>query len=107
MTISALNGFSKAERLSRSIELYRDLSDALRQRVSILTSDSFDDAGCQRSVEAVRAHFKALQAVLDLEENLATHRSVETEGGVRELDLDAARAEVSSRLSVWLASKQD
>ncbi|WP_162683190.1 hypothetical protein [Rhodobacteraceae bacterium DSL-40] len=105
MTISAQNGPAEADRLSRTIELYRDLSIALRDRLKLLKENALQDLDCSKSLDAVRAHHKALQTVLDLEGNLAKQQRTGTDGAIRELDLDAARTEIASRLSVWLASR--
>jgi hypothetical protein len=107
MTISAPNGIEEAVRLSQSLELYRELTVALRERISNLKSGSTGDAYCRQSVEMVRAHYKALRTVIDLEDSIAEQKPVGTEEPINESDLDAARAEIASRLSVWAASKRD
>jgi hypothetical protein len=105
MTISAGESASDREVFERSIELYRDLSVALRERITHLKTEAGGSAGgpCRR--ELILRHQAALQSVLDLEAGLGTRvgRSGETSGV--ELDLDAARAEIRARLALWLAGR--
>lgn len=94
----------EAETLSESLELYRDLSEALRERIRVLKSNAREHAISRHSVDAIQAHFKALQTVIDLEDSLARQASNGREGSIEELDLNSARAEIASRLSVWATS---
>lgn len=83
--------------------MYRDLSLGLRSRISALaTLGSGGDADCKGGQDAVKAHHRALQTVLDLEASLEKRKQPRSVGASGELDLDAARAEVLARLSVWL-----
>ncbi|WP_424934235.1 hypothetical protein [Amaricoccus macauensis] len=106
MKISAPNGVTEAETLSETLKMYRDLSNALRRRITVLQSNGLDDNGNRYSVETMLAHFKALQTVMNLEECLAEQAPNGKQRGVEDLDLDSARAEISSRLSVWNATRQ-
>jgi hypothetical protein len=105
MTLSARNGVTEASTLSESLELYHDLSDALRERISVLKSDTHADAAYRHSTDMIRAHYKALLTVIDLEESLAKHTTNSGERSPHELDLESARAEIAARLSVWAADR--
>lgn len=70
MTISAIEpGRADEDRLERNLELYRDLSVALRDQITRIKQGG-GDAACKDAVEAVKNHQKALQTVLDLEASL-------------------------------------
>lgn len=101
MTISALEEFHSGDLLARNYELYRDLSVALLERIACLKGGAGGDAGCKETVVALKDHHKALQTVLDLEASLVKRSRCWTDGGGRELDLAAARAEILARLAVW------
>ena len=101
MTISALDEFQSGDLLERNFELYRDLSVALKGRITLLKAGGGEDDRCKETVEAVKAHHRALQTVLDLEASLVKRSRCWTDGGGRELDLAAARAEILARLAVW------
>jgi hypothetical protein len=102
MTISALEGFRAEDWLERNLELYRDLSVALRERITLLMAGGGGDAeACKTTVEAVKAHQRALQTVLDVEASLVKRNRSWIDGGGRELDLDGARTEVVERLALW------
>ena len=89
---------------SRTLELYRDLSVALRDRITALKAGIGGDADCKGTMESFKDHQRALQTVLDHEAKIG-RRSREWAGGAGELDLDAARAEIVARLSVWAAAR--
>jgi hypothetical protein len=105
MTISAGESAPDREVFERSIELYRDLSVALRERITHLKTEAGGSAGAQCRRELILRHQAVLQSVLDLEAGLGTRvgRSGEASGG--ELDLDAARTEIRARLALWLAGR--
>ena len=97
MTISAFERADDSDRLERTLELYRDLTLALRERITLLEAGT-DDPRCAQTADAVKAHRRALQTVLEIEAGLGKrHRAW---GGGAELDLAAARAEVAQRLAV-------
>lgn len=104
MTSSAGEWAGDGDWLSRALELYRDLSVALRDRITALKAEIGEDADCKKTMEAVRHHQKHLQTVLDHEAKIG-RRSREWAGGSGVLDLDAARAEIVARLSVWAAAR--
>lgn len=90
------------DRLDRSLELYRDLSLALRQRIThIRSGPSGITPEEKQAADAVKAHHKALQSVLDIEASLGKYTESRSGGGGEELDLDAARAEIAARLARW------
>jgi hypothetical protein len=106
MTISAANPVMPSDLLERSLELYRDLALGLRARISRLTSTGSDaDVDCKGGQEAIKAHQKALQTVLDIEASLGKSVQSRGAGTSTELDLDAARAEVLARLSLWASQE--
>lgn len=101
MTISASEQAADGDRLERSLELYRDLSVALRGKVAQLKAGTGGDAGCKDAEDALKAHNKALQTVLDAEAGLVRRNRAWAGGAGVELDLGAARAEIIARLAVW------
>jgi hypothetical protein len=101
MTISAFEGSAPSDVLERNLELYRDLFLALKERVALIRAAAGEDAGCKETVEAVKAHHKALQTVLELEASLVKRSRSWTDAGGGELDLAAARAEIAARLAAW------
>lgn len=101
MTISAVEGFGEGDMLARNLELYRDLFLVLKERIASIRVAAGEDAGCKETVEAVKAHHRALQTVLELEAGLVKRSRSWTDGGGGELDLAAARAEVLARLGAW------
>lgn len=95
--------------LEGSLELYRDLSVALRGMIARLKANAGGDAGegkdAGKEVEsALASHRKALQSVLDIEASFGKRKQAWADGA-SELDLDAARAEIAQRLAVWLAER--
>lgn len=103
MTISAFEDSSPADRLARNLELYRDLSVALLGRITLLKAGG--DPEAKEVAAALAGQRKALQAVLELEASLVKRSGSRTDGEGRELDLDAARAEILERLAVWSAER--
>lgn len=92
----------QSDRLARSLELYRDVSVALRRRIEDLkVEDPLSDIDCKKAAAAIAAHQKALQTLLDLEVRLEKQRSTPVRGDGLELDLETARAEIFSRIDVW------
>jgi hypothetical protein len=106
MTISADFGSAARDVLARSLEEYRDLSLALKERITRLKAASPLGDDCTEHVAAAKAYHKALQTVLDLEASLVKRRRNWSDGGGQDLDLDAARAEILERLALW-ASERD
>lgn len=105
MTISA-DEAADGDRLERTLALYRDLTMALRERITLLEAGIDDDKVERRAVkEVVRDHQKTLQAVLEIEASLGKRTKAGGEGASGELDLDAARAEIVQRLAVWAAAR--
>lgn len=105
MTISALDQTRADEdRLERNLELYRDLTVALRDQITLIRQGG-GDAGCKDVLDAVRSHQKALQTVLELEAGLVKKSKSWTDGGGGELDLAAARAEILARLAAWTGAQ--
>jgi hypothetical protein len=105
MTISAKALARDSDLLERSMDLYRDLADALRKQISGL-QDAADFGGDTKGLnleQAIRSHQKSLQSVLELEIGLAKRQDARAEGV--ELDLDAARAEIRARLARWIADR--
>ena len=102
MTNSA-DAAADGDRLDRTLALYRDLTVALRDRITFLEAGTEDDG--KGAAEKCREHRKALQTVLDIEAGLGK-RTKATDGGAGiALDLDAARAEIVERLAVWAAAR--
>jgi len=105
MTISASDAAADSDRLDRSLELYRDLSVALRGRIAQLKAGAGGDAGGEGAEDALTSYNRALRAVLDAEAGLVKRSGAWTGGAGGELDLDAARAEIVARLAVWVAAR--
>lgn len=101
MTISAAEAFRANDVFERNFEMYRDLSLALRERIARIRADVGEDAGCREVLDAVKAHQKALQTVLEIEASLVKRTRSSGDAGGGELDLAAARAEVAARLARW------
>lgn len=88
------------DRLERSLELYRDLSMALRERITQLKTGLSGDQSDKQAADAARAHQMVLQSVLDIEASLGKFTRAWGDGG-HPLDLDSARAEIAARLACW------
>jgi hypothetical protein len=105
MTISAIEpDRADEDRLARNLELYRDLSVALQERITVIRAGG-GDAGCKDVLEAVKAHQRALQTVHEIEAGLVKKNRSWTDGGGGELDLAAARAEILARLAAWAGAQ--
>jgi hypothetical protein len=105
MTSSAGEWAGDSDWLGRTFELYRDLSVALRDRITCLTEGVGEDADGRKTLaKSIKDYQRILQTVLDHEGKIG-RRSREWAGGNGELDLDAARAEIVARLSVWAAAR--
>lgn len=107
MTTAAFDRGASTSMLEASLELYRDLSVALRGLITRLKADAGMTAGDAKETgkeveSALASHRKALQTVLDLEASFGKRKQAWADGA-SELDLDAARAEIAERLAVWLA----
>lgn len=105
MTISADFGSVASDVLARSLEHYRVLSLALRERITRLEAASPLGDDCKAHVAAAKDHHSALQTVLELEASLVKRRRYWTDWGGGDLDLAAARAEILERLAVWAAER--
>jgi hypothetical protein len=103
MTISAKADVRDSDLLERAMDLYRDLSVALRRAIDGLQADADTSGGPKGHLELIRSHQKSLQTVLELEASLG--KRTKAGGGGVELDLDAARAEIRARLAQWLADR--
>ncbi len=91
--------------LGRNFQLYRELSLALQDKVTRLKADKDTDPDCKNTLEAVKAHQRALQTVLELEASLVKRSRSWTDGGGVELDVGAARAEIRARLAAWTGER--
>jgi hypothetical protein len=98
MTISAFDRADDSDLLDRTLEVYRDLTVALRDRITLLKAGIPD--ACKDLDDNVKRHERALQSVLEIEGRLV--KRYLRAGGV-ELDLEAARGEIAARVAVWLA----
>ena len=103
MTSSASEWATDSGWLDRALELYRDLSVALSDRITELKAALGEDPECKKTMDALQVHQRHLRTILDHEGKLG-RRSREWAGGAGELDLVAARAEIVARLSVWAAA---
>lgn len=101
MTSSEFSESSGDDLVARALDLYRDLTVVLRNRITLLMSHEPHDQECKAAVDVVRSHYKALQTVLDLEANIEKRNFVDRSSGIGELDLETARAEIISRLDFW------
>jgi hypothetical protein len=103
MTISAEHRAADADRLSRSLELYRDLTVALRERLRAIRAQSDIDPDSKKAADAVDQHRKALLTIIEIEDRLGRQQRDRAGGAGAELDLDAARGEILARLARWAA----
>ena len=103
MTISASDAAADSDWLDRSLELYRDLSVALRGQIAQLKAGTGGKADGKGAEEALRLYHRALQTVLDAEAGLVKRSRASVGGAGGELDLDAARVEILARLAVRVA----
>jgi hypothetical protein len=101
MTISA--DAADSDRLERNLALYRDLTMALRHRITLLVAGHCNDG--KGVADLAGAHRRALEKVLDIEAGLGKRIKANDGGAGGELDLDAARAEVLARLAVRAAER--
>lgn len=105
MTISAIEpGRADEDRLERNLVLYRDLSVALQEKITVIKAGG-GDADCKDVLDALKAHQRALQTVLELEAGLVKKNRSWTDGGGGEFDLAAARAEILARLAAWAGAQ--
>ena len=100
MAISADDRAADLDRLDRTLALYRDLTVALRDRVTLLEAGTGDKSEGKDAEDVVKSHRRALQTILEIEASLGI-RSRASDGAGGELDLGAARAEILARLAVW------
>ena len=102
MTISASDEAADGDRLERALELYRDLSVALRGQIEQLKAGTgrASGAGVEKTLEQ---HRKALQSVRDAEAGLVERKRAGAGEAGAGLDLEAARAEILARLAVRAA----
>jgi hypothetical protein len=99
MTISA--DAADSDRLERNLALYRDLTVALRDWITLLETGTENDA--KKLADVVGEHRKVLNRVLEFEASLGRRIKAIDGGAGGELDLDAARAEIVARLAVRAA----
>lgn len=105
MVVSAEGVAAQGDLLERTLELYRDLSVALREQITRFKGGIGDSTDATKEMDAaVRAHQKVLLTVLEIEAGLVK-RSRAWAGPGGELDLDAARAEILARLALWPAER--
>jgi hypothetical protein len=100
MTISATDR-ATSDRLEHSLEMYRDLSEALRGTIAHLKAGAGEE-GCKLSEDVLKAHRRAL-TVLEAEVRLAKQST--GRGAGDGLDLESARAEILARLALWSAGE--
>ncbi len=100
MAISADDRAAGQDKLDRTLALYRDLTVALRDRVTLLKAAAGGEGACKSVAAAVQDHHRTMQAILQIEASLGI-RSRASDGAGGELDLGAARAEILARLAVW------
>ena len=99
MTISANSRAADSDRLERTLELYRELTVALSDRLTLIKAGAGDGG---KDVEtSVKEHRRSLQTVLELEASLGKRRNAWEDGAALELDLAAARAEIAARAARW------
>lgn len=103
MTISAKAESHDSAMLDAALELYRDLSLALRGHIAKLKEDAGAGGGNSEGQADLIRHQKSLQSVLELEARLEKRTQAASDGV--ELDLGAARAEIRARLDRWLADR--
>lgn len=84
------------------LDLYRDLTVALSERIADLKTRHGDDAECKKIGDSLREHRRLMQSVFELEASLGKCRQL-GEGASGELDLGAARTEILARLATWSA----
>ncbi len=89
--------------LERTMDLYRDLSLALRKAIVDLQAEAATGEASRGHQDLIRSHQKCLQTVLDCEASLG--KRIGTGGGGGGYDLDAARAEIRARLAQWSAGR--
>ncbi len=103
MTISAITRAADSDRLDRMLDLYRDLTVALSDRIAQLkTTATHSDFDCKKLENDLASHRKLMQSVFDLEASLGKCRQ-RGDGESVELDLGAARTEILARLAHWAA----
>jgi hypothetical protein len=103
MTISAKAEGLDGDTLARALDLYRDLSLALKRTVDDLaqtTGHSHDPRG---HGDLIRRHERSLRSVLEF--GASVEQRWNARGGGAELDLDAARAEIRARLARFAADR--
>lgn len=88
-----------AETAERIVEearrLYYDLASELARALGTLRSGTEDPEAKSRA-DTIRAHRKALQTILDIQTKFVSE--ADKGGGGYEIDLEAARREIHSRL---------
>ena len=104
MSTSAHDRSLDERRLSNAVSLYRDLSEALTERLTAIRRQGPVVTDEAKGVDDVaKRHQGALQTVLDLEARLGRRNGTDAGGGAVELDLAGARAEILARLARWNA----
>lgn len=84
----------------RALVLYDELATSLTSVIMRLRAQADGDRALERDeIELIKSHQKAVLMVLDFEAQLFKRRIGAAIAGDRAIDLDAARAEIVSRLS--------
>ena len=83
--------------LERAKALYDLLTEELNTGISRLKAD-MTDADAKARAETIRAHRKALQAVVEIEAQLM--RAADRAGSLRAIDVEAAKREIYRRLDI-------
>ena len=104
MRISASDEAADSDRLERSLELYRDLSVALRGQIDQLKAANDGRLEGKSAEDALKLFNRALSAA-EAEASLVKRSRAGAEGAGGKLDLDAARAEILARLAVRVAAR--
>lgn len=87
--------------------LYRRLTVALTAAIERMDMTPGEPNAVVKEAD-VREHFKALHRIIDIEADLVKRsKSAESAFGGGELDLEAAREEIGSRLSKLASSRRD
>ncbi|MEL7466082.1 MAG: hypothetical protein AAFN79_18565 [Pseudomonadota bacterium] len=82
--------------LERAKALHELLSEELRAGIDRLKAGNEDDAKAR--AETIRAHRKALQAVVEIEAQMM--REAARKGELRAIDVEAAKREIYRRLDI-------
>ena len=88
--------------------LYRELTAAIRAALQNIPKPVGDDTALKSWEEKIKSHHRQLQQVLNMEADIAKRtKSIGVPGAGSELDLDAAKREISERLARISAVRGD